>query len=219
MSAAEGLRKEPNSPLGEQVRRALQERVAEGRLQPGDRIFEQDLAVEFGVSRVPVREAIRRLQGDGLVEVRDRRRGVFVRSLGRRQAEELFDVREALESLAARLAAERSSSEGVERMGALVAEARRCMEAGDFAAMAEANSAFHDELVALSGHELLPTMLEPLHGRLAYLFRLNLEPERVCTEHEQLHAAVAAGDAERAVAVAHQHVASSRRMVVDHDLC
>ncbi|GAA4867253.1 GntR family transcriptional regulator [Saccharopolyspora cebuensis] len=219
MSAAEELRRQPNASLGEQVRRALRARIAEGRLHPGDRLFEQDLAAEFGISRVPVREAIRRLQGDGLVEVRDRRRGVFVRGLDRRQAEELFDVREALEVLAARLAAERGSEAGVARTAALTASARRSLEAGDLAAMAEANAAFHDELVALSGHELLANVLEPLHGRLAYLFRLNLEPERVCTEHEQLHAAIAAGDAERAAALACRHVRSSRRMVFAHDLC
>lgn len=219
MSAAEEVRKQPGSALGEQVRRALQSRIAEGRLQPEDRIYEQEIAAEFGVSRVPVREAIRRLQGDGLVEIRDRRRGVFVRSLGRRQAEELFDVREALEGLAAGLAAERGSPEAIARAGALVADARRSLRAGDLDAMAEANSAFHDELVALADHELLASMLEPLHGRLAYLFRLNREPERVCTEHEQLHAAIAAGDAARASELARQHVMSSRRMAIEHDLC
>lgn len=219
MSAAEELRKQPGTALGEQVRRALQSRIAEGRLQPEDRIYEQELAAEFGISRVPVREAIRRLQGDGLVEIRDRRRGVFVRALGRRQAEELFDVRESLEGLAAGLAAERGSPEAIARAGALVAEARRSLQAGDLGVMAEANSAFHDQLVALADHELLASVLEPLHGRLAYLFRLNQEPERVCTEHEQLHAAIAAGDAARATELARQHVLSSRRMVIEHDLC
>nr|WP_228046161.1 GntR family transcriptional regulator [Saccharopolyspora sp. HNM0983] len=201
--------------MGEQVRRALRARIAEGRLQPGDRIYEQDIAAEFGVSRVPVREAIRRLQGDGLVEVRDRRRGVFVRSLGRRQIEELFDVREALEALAAERAAERAGPDGAARLGALVEQARRSLQRGDLAAMTEANAAFHDELVAASGHELLAGVLEPLHGRLAYLFRLNREPERVCAEHEQLHEAIAAGDAARAGALARAHAAASRRMVLD----
>ncbi len=205
-------------PLRDQVRQALQARIGEGRLRPGDRIFEQDLAVEFGVSRVPVREAIRMLQSEGLVEVMPRRRGVFVRSLDRRQVEELFDVREALEGLAARLAARDGPSEAVGRLGRQASLAREAWSEGDTDAMSRANAEFHEQLVALAGNELLGSILEPLHGRLRWLFRLNEEPDRVCDEHEQLHAAIAAGDADRAVRVAEQHVRSSRQMVLDRIL-
>lgn len=203
------------APLRDQVHEALQARISDGRLRPGDRIFEQEIAVEFGVSRVPVREAIRMLQSGGLVEVRPRRRGVFVRSLDRRQLEELFDVREALEALAARLAAERSEADDVERLGKLSREARQALDSSDVEAMSAANTAFHDKLVALSGNELLISMLEPLHGRLAWLFRLNMEPERVCAEHEELYAAIAAGDVTLASEIAKRHVRSSRSMVLN----
>ncbi len=218
MSAAGEFRSEPDVPLRDRVREEMQARIADGRLRPGERLFEQEIAAEFGISRVPVREAIRRLQSDGLVEVRDRRRGVFVRSLDRRQTQELFDVREALEALAAGLAAEHGSRDAVVRTEELTGRARKALEEGDLTAMAEANSAFHDQLVALSGHELLASMLDPLRGRLAYLFRLNLEPERVCGEHEELQAAISAGDPERAAEVARRHVRSSRRMVLDRIL-
>jgi DNA-binding GntR family transcriptional regulator len=147
--------------------------------------------------------------------VQSRRRGVFVRSLDRRQLEELFDVREALEVLAARLAAERAHGDAAARMGKLAVQARQAWQAEDVEAMAQANSSFHDELVVLSDNELLASMLEPLHGRLAWLFRLNREPDRVCTEHEELHAAIAEGNAERAAEVARRHVRSSRLMVLD----
>lgn len=205
-------------PLRDQVREALQARIGEGRLRPGDRIFEQDLAVEFGVSRVPVREAIRMLQSEGLVDVLPRRRGVFVRSLDRRQVEELFDVREALEGLAARLAAQGGPSEAIDRLGQASARARQAWSDGDTDAMSRANAEFHEQLVAVSGNELLGSILEPLHGRLRWLFRLNEEPDRVCGEHEELHAAIAAGDADRAVRVAERHVHSSRQMVLDRIL-
>jgi len=203
------------APLRDQVRDAMQARISQGVLRPGDRIFEQEVAAEFGVSRVPVREAIRMLQSEGLVDVLPQRRGVFVRSLGRRQVEELFDVREALEVLAARLAAERAPSETTDRLGELAGSARRAWEAGDVEAMSDANAEFHDQLVVLSGNEVLASMLEPLHGRLAWLFRINREPDRVCGEHEELHAAVVAGDVERAQDVARRHVRSSRMMVLD----
>ncbi|GAA4615339.1 FCD domain-containing protein [Saccharopolyspora hordei] len=205
-------------PLRERVRQELQSRIVDGRLLPGDRIFEQDLAAELGVSRVPVREAIRMLQSEGFVDVPPGRRGVFVRGLDRRQAQELFEVREALEVHAARLAAERAESGDVAALADLAEQARRAFEAGEIEAMSDANAAFHDTLVQLSGNELLATMLEPLHGRLAYLFRMNLEPDRVCREHEELQAAISAGDADRAAAVAKQHVLSSRRMVLERML-
>lgn len=214
MSVTEG----PRVPLRDQVRDALQVRISEGRLRPGDRLFEQDLAAEFGVSRVPVREAIRMLQSEGLVEVQPKRRGVFVRSLDRRQIEEIFDVRESLESLAARLAAEGRRGAESDRLGELARRARQAMESEDVEVMSEANAAFHEELVLLSGNELLASLLEPLHGRLAWFFRLNLEPGRVCGEHEELHAAIAAGDAERAVEVARRHTRSSRAMVLNRIL-
>ncbi|WP_460963552.1 GntR family transcriptional regulator [Parasphingorhabdus pacifica] len=202
-------------PLRDQIHDALQARISDGRLRPGDRLFEQEIAVEFGVSRVPVREAIRMLQSTGLIEVQPRRRGVFVRSLDRRQLEELFDVREALEALAAKLAAERSGADDVEYLGELSAQARKALESSDVGAMSEANAAFHDKLVELADNELLTSMLEPLHDRLAWLFRLNLEPERVCGEHEELYAAIAAGDVARASEVAKRHVHSSRLMVLN----
>lgn len=205
-------------PLRERVRQELQSRIVDGRLLPGDRIFEQDLAAELGVSRVPVREAIRMLQSEGFVDVPPGRRGVFVRGLDRRQAQELFEVREALEVHAARLAAERAEPGDVAALADLAEQARRAFEAGEIEAMSDANAAFHDTLVQLSGNELLATMLEPLHGRLAYLFRMNLEPDRVCREHEELQAAISAGDADRAAAVAKQHVLSSRRMVLERML-
>lgn len=218
VSTAGQSRTDPSVPLRDQVRDAMHARIAEGRLRPGDRLFEQDLAAEFGTSRVPVREAIRMLQSEGFVEVRPRRRGVFIRTLDQRETEELFDVREALEVLAARLAADRAQPGEVTRMGELAGQARQAFESGDIDGMSTANAAFHHELVILSGNELLASMLEPLHGRLAWLFRLNMEPERVCGEHEQLHAAVAEGDAAQAAEVARQHVHSSRRMVLERTM-
>ncbi|EQD82485.1 GntR family transcriptional regulator [Saccharopolyspora erythraea NRRL 2338] len=209
---------EARVPLRDQVRDALQARIADGRLRPGDRLFEQDIAAEFGISRVPVREAIRMLQSEGFVEVMPRRRGVFVRGLDRHQAEELFEVREALEVFAARLAAQRGETAGVRRMAELADQARKAHEAGDIETMSTANAAFHDQLVTLAGNDLLASILEPLHGRLAWMFRLNMEPERVCGEHEELHAAIAAGDAERAADVAKRHVHSSRKMVLERIL-
>lgn len=144
---------EPRVPWRDRIRDELRARIGDGRLRPGDRLFEQELARDFGVSRVPVREAIRMLQSEGLVDVLPQRRGVFVRSLDRRQLEELFDVREALESLAARLGAEGGRGGVADPLGELSGRSRRAWEDGDEEAMSEANTAFHEELVALAGNQ------------------------------------------------------------------
>ncbi|MEV5544378.1 FCD domain-containing protein [Saccharopolyspora shandongensis] len=122
----------------------------------------------------------------------------------------LFEVCEALEVYAARLAAERAEPADVAQLAELARRAREAHEAGDVDTMSSSNASFHDKLVSLAGNDLMASILEPLHGRLAWLFRMNLEPERVCTEHEELQSAIAAGDADRAAAVAQQHVLSSR---------
>ena len=89
----------PLAAVRERVREELRERIVTGVLRPGDRLVERDLAEDLGVSRVPVREAIRSLEADGFVVVQSPRR-VVVRRLSRVDVEELFDVREALEVLA-----------------------------------------------------------------------------------------------------------------------
>src|SRR3954453_21872928 len=110
--------------LRDQVCEELRDRIIAGRLQPGHRLVERDLATEFGVSRVPVREAIRILVGEGFVEALSPRR-IVVKELSRRDVEELFDVREALEVLATRLAAQQADRTGLRELERLVEQARR----------------------------------------------------------------------------------------------
>src|SRR5437899_11279298 len=97
--------------LRDQVCEDLRDRIISGRLAPGDRLVERDVAEEFGVSRVPVREAIRILLGEGFLTALSPRRIVVTRH-DRKDVENLFDLREALEVLAARPAAERADTTG-----------------------------------------------------------------------------------------------------------
>jgi DNA-binding GntR family transcriptional regulator len=201
-------------PLRDQVRNELRARIADGRVTPGERLYEKAIAEELGVSRIPVREAIRMLQSEGLVSVQPRR-GVLVRRLDRQAVQDLFDVREALDVLAARLAAERAGPQGVRALGRLIEAGRRALESGDDEAIARTNTAFHDELYRLAGNELIPEVLEPLMGRLHWLFRQNVEPQRVFAEHEELYRALATHDPDHAAEVALEHIRASRRMVLD----
>ncbi|MHA6626348.1 GntR family transcriptional regulator [Pseudonocardia sichuanensis] len=201
-------------PLRDQVRDELRARIGDGRVAPGDRLYESAIAEELGVSRIPVREAIRMLESEGMVSVLPRRGGVLVRRLDRQDVEDLFDVREALEVVAARRAAERADQPGLDTLARLLDTGRQALAAGASDTVDEANTAFHEEIHRLAGNQLIPEMLAPLTGRLHWLFRQNVEHERVLRDHDDLYRAIADHDPDRAAAAALDHIGASRRMVL-----
>jgi DNA-binding GntR family transcriptional regulator len=203
----------PLAAVRERVREQLREHIIAGRLRPGDRLVERDLAEQFGVSRVPVREAIRTLESEGLVVVESPRRMV-VRKLSRIDVEELFDVREALEVLACGLAAQRAAQQDLRRLEWLLADTARATEAGRLSHVADCHVQFHEQIIALAGNGLLSTMLHPLESRLRWLFRQNEDWTRLLHEHERLLAAIASGDAERARACSLRHVRENRALAL-----
>ncbi|MGW4471870.1 GntR family transcriptional regulator [Nonomuraea sp. NPDC004354] len=189
----------------------LKRRIVEVELRPGERLIERDLAAELRVSRIPLREALRRLAAEGLV-VLVPGRGALVSPFTPDDVRDLFDVRESLEALAARLAAERADADGLARLRACMDRAREAIAGEDRAAIAAANADFHHEVVAISGNALLADLMRPLDARLHRLFRLtsDRDPGRQSQEHAELYAAIAAGDQEGAAACALRHVAGGR---------
>lgn len=217
---APDLRTSGVGPLRDRVRDELRARIADGRIEPGQRLYEKAIGEELGVSRIPVREAIRMLESEGMVSVLPRRGGVLVRRLGREDVENLFDVREALEGLAARRAAERADPAGLDALGRLLDTARRALAAGEAEAVDAAHAAFHEQVHRLGRNPLVGEVLGPLTGRLRRLFRQNVEHERVLADHERLHRALVDRDPDLAAAVALEHIRASRRMalqVLDRD--
>ncbi|MGP4015398.1 GntR family transcriptional regulator [Saccharopolyspora sp. 5N708] len=196
-------------PLRDQVCEEVRNRIIDGRFAPGDRIVERELAAELAVSRVPVREALRTLRVEGFVED-VARRGVIVRRLDRRDVEELFDVREALETLACRLAATKADARGLRGLQRHLTRADKALRSDDLRAVGQANADFHDEIVRLADHHLLAGMLDPLQGRLHWLFRQVDDPEALCEEHNHLYDAIASGEADEAAAEAARHVRHNR---------
>ncbi|MEV4602298.1 GntR family transcriptional regulator [Amycolatopsis sp. NPDC049253] len=206
--------RQPLAATRRRVHEELRERILDGRLKPGDRLVERELAEDLGVSRVPVREAIRSLEAEGFVVVESPRR-VVVRTLARVDVEELFDVREALESLAAGLAAARAGKPELRRLERLLADAARAAARDDAARTAVLNSRFHDEIVAIAGNGLLTTLIEPLEGRLRWLTSQNEHWSDLHEEHHGLVAAIASGDAARAREFAAEHVRVNRRVTLE----
>ncbi|MCF2527230.1 GntR family transcriptional regulator [Yinghuangia soli] len=197
--------------LRDRAYRILRQRIVDVELQPGQRLVERDLAAEMEVSRIPLREALRRLEAEGLV-VLVPQRGALVSPFTPADVRDLFDVRESLEVLAARLAAERADDAGLARLGARLDDARAATARGDRPAIAAANAAFHAAIVDLADSPLLTSLMRPLDARLQWLFRLTADrdPGEQCAEHEELYTAIAAHDTERAASYALRHVAAGR---------
>ena len=200
-----------HQPLRSLVRDEVRRLVITGELAPGTRIVEDRLAERLGVSRNPVREALQALAGEGFVELLPRR-GAVVAQLSAEEAEDLFDVRGALEPLAARLAARRADPQGVHRLRSVLALARQATDDGDLDLLAEYNTDFHSLVVELSGNDYLGLLVSPMARRVQWVFRTSAATRapHSWTEHEELLQAIASGDEDYAEAVARAHVAAAR---------
>ncbi|MQY28076.1 hypothetical protein NRB56_36590 [Nocardia sp. RB56] len=190
---------------------SIKQRIVGVELRPGQRLVERDLAAELHVSRIPLREALRVLAADGLVLLVPGK-GALVAPFTPADVRDLFDVRESLESLAARLAASNATPASIEPLSALLVQARAATASGDAQRIAGANAAFHAGIIDLAGNPLLHTLMRPLAARTEWLFRLTAARDAAeqCTEHEALFSLIAAGATEAAAASAFAHIAAGR---------
>jgi DNA-binding GntR family transcriptional regulator len=196
-----------HSPLRDKVAQEIRAAVLSGHFKPGDRLVEDRLAAEFGVSRNPIREAIRTLASEGLIEV-TARRGAVVASLSPQEAEELLEVRATLEGANARLAARRRDQLVLAQLSAILARGTEAIEAGQIGELPKLNEDFHTHLAQAGCNRVLADLMRMLRDRTAPLFRgIGLEFARDSwAEHAGILRAVIAGDAELASLLAYRHV-------------
>jgi DNA-binding GntR family transcriptional regulator len=202
----------------DQVYVAIRDRITNGSLARGARVHQEDLAEELGVSRTPVREALRRLAAEGLVEMRTNRgaRVADVRQVDMRAA---YEARLLVEPGAARLAAQRGLSAPRETMRRALASQRRAIP--NVPRSFEANREFHIALVAASGNEFLLQFVERLWvariGEVIYE-RQRESPERMeldADEHEEILLAIEAGNGRRAESLTRKHLADAMKRSSD----
>lgn len=199
--------------LGERAYRRLRDSIVDGALAPGARISERGLATALGISAQPVREALRRLEQDGMV-VTLPRRGTVVAEFGPERLGELGLIRAALEGVSAALAAERLTAAGLAELGEVVATMRRATTVADIEALAEANERFHALLRAATGNAFLVRSLEALRaydplGRPRALGSTPRELPRALREHVGILAALQKRDPTLAEARMRAHVLRS----------
>jgi DNA-binding GntR family transcriptional regulator len=207
--------------------RSMQARVAEelrqmiisGELRPGSALSEMALSESFGVSRTPIREALKQLQIEGLVEVRARV-GTFVAVPSRREITELFQMKELLEGAAARLLALRGRVPEVERLEATMREADDAVRAGDAERYAELVHDFHERIVIGADNTKLEAHYRTLMNQLAYarLVRTSLaQPGRLSEsdhEHHRVLDLILAKDGDGAERVMREHVRRSHNALM-----
>jgi DNA-binding GntR family transcriptional regulator len=194
-------------PLHGRVVAELRQAILSGQLKPGERLVEERLAEGLGVSRNPVREAIRALASEGLVEV-TARRGASVLKLTEQEARETIEVRALLEGHNARLAARHRDKEIIRRIEKVLNRGTRAVTAGRFDQLLELNQEFHRELYAAGRNTVLGDIVQKLRERTAMLFA-PMEPSRQARswqDHAAILRAVIDGDERAAASLAAEHV-------------
>ena len=156
-------------PLRDEVFNTLRERILKGALKPGERLMEIHLADQLGVSRTPIREAIRMLELEGLVKMVPRK-GAQVAKISREDLQDVLEVRKALDTLAVKLACERITEDEITKLKMAEEEFERVLKVGDTTQIAEADVAFHDVIQVASKNKRLKSMISNLAERI-YRYR------------------------------------------------
>ncbi|WP_136248898.1 GntR family transcriptional regulator [Halomonas borealis] len=207
--------------LAERVFQQLQDAIVRGELPPGSKITEPGLSRTYGISRGPLREAMRRLEAHRLIE-RVPHVGARVVKLTIQELLELFDVREALESMSARIAAEHMTAEEIAGLREVLAlhERQSDLSRGEAYYQREGDLDFHYRIVQGSHNKMLMGMLCDDLYYLVRLYRTQFSasgsrPQRAFVEHHRIVDAIEAGDAELAELLMRRHVSASRENVVE----
>ena len=195
--------------LRESVAEEIRRLIMIGELQPGERLVEDRLAEQLGVSRNPVREAIRALEGTGLVEVVPRR-GAYVSQLDPMQASQLLELRAVIEGYAARLAARNRNDEHVAALRECIEGGMEASRKGDHVRAAAYHRDFHIGIERASGNDHLEAVVGPLRHQTELVFSVLADRRAVLSwdEHVRILEAIEAGDESKAERFTMEHMES-----------
>ncbi len=204
-------------PLREVVCEALRDAIRKGILEPGERLMEVQLADELGISRTPVREAIRKLEQEGYVIMMPRR-GTYVSDISTSDVKEIFEIRSALESLATGLAARRIEPEELETLQNLLIEIEGYIRENNIEKIVETDIKFHGLLYQVSRNERLVNIINNLKEQLARFRTLSMSyPGRLqetLEEHSDMVEAIANGDVSAARDAAEHHMERAEKTLL-----
>lgn len=212
LSPGETLRRlEETPPLRERVHEQLESLIAAGSLRPGMRLVEGDLAQTLGVSRGPIREALQVLARDGFVDLRPRQ-GAFVHVPTAKEIDDFYDVRRAIETEAARLAALRITPEAAARLTDVINTAEGLLDRGEDPSSVSDRPSLHVQITIAADNPLLAQMLGTLNRRSTW-YMSRFEPRtrrKAWEEHAEIVKAIVSGDGERARRAMADHIQGAR---------
>lgn len=204
--------------LVEQVHGAILSDIASGQLRPGERIIQEQLAQQLGISRQPVQQALTLLRKEGVLTDAPGR-GLQVAPLDLDHVRHMYEVRAVIEGLAFRQAAERHAPEAGARGAALIRAGRQAVNRRSFRDMIAADMAFHDFIYALSGNPLVAPAMQTHWTQtqrvMGEVLMRDDKPRDIWDQHEALLAAVAAGDGDTAERLARRHILDAAEFMIE----
>lgn len=205
-----------HKPLREIVYEELKRQILIGEIPPGTRMMEVDLAEKMDVSRTPVREAIRKLEKEGLVTI-EARKGAYASDISFKDMIDILEVRETLESMAAALAASKMSDDDKVKIQEVIKKYHNAVDEGNVEEIIKLDEEFHKLIVNCSGNKTLIQMVsqvQELALRFRYIYyddfrRFQNQPR----EHEDIFDALNAGDSEKARLNTRSHISHLKEFV------
>lgn len=221
MSNLQNLKIEGFKPLREIVFENLREAILEGKLEPGQRMMEIQLAEQLGVSRTPVREAIRKLELEGLV-VMIPRKGAYVADVSIKDIMEVLEIRVAIEGLAASLAAERITDEELDGLEMSFYQFKQCYQRDDVEGMIQKDVEFHERIFAAARNNKLTQIFQGLSEqiyrfRVAYIAEYN-RADALLEEHQCILEALNHRDPVAAYEAATKHIENIGNQIMEATL-
>lgn len=205
-------------PLRDIVFKTLREAIITGDLQPGERLMEIKLANELGVSRTPVREAIRKLELEGLV-IMTARKGAEVAPINEKDLREVLEIRSSLESLACELACKNVTDPDIRKLGLINDEINRAVEAEDIETITKKDVEFHETIYLITDNNRL---IQMLHQLKEHIYRYRFEyikdmknKKTIVEEHNRIIDAIAAKDAKRASLEIELHIDNQEKYIMN----
>ncbi len=205
-------------PLRDVVFLKLRESILKGEIAPGTRLMEVHLAEQLGVSRTPVREAIRMLEQEGLAVVHPGR-GAKVAKMTEKDLDDVLQIRSALDALAVRLACDERSDRDLERIKKAMVQFEEATKTGDLKQIAEADEAFHDQIYESSGNDKLIVIITNIREqmfryRFEYIKDTSAYP-RLIAEHREIFNGLVNRDKTSVEIAIQMHIAGQRKRVQD----
>ena len=203
-------------PLRDVVFNTLRQAILKGELKPGERLMEIQLAQKLGVSRTPVREALRKLELEGLV-IMIPRRGAIVADITVQDLNDVLEVRQALEELAVRKACDCATDEQLKALKQAANDFKRCTESEDLLGCVEADMEFHEIIYAATNNKRLQQMLLNLREQM-YRYRMEYMKDKrmyklLIDEHDAIRKAIKKKDKEKAGMIMKTHIINQQEAI------